>query len=940
MNKMRSQYFLGKICIFILGIIQTSLCLAQEEVSDTLILIDKKQQKVNIGFDIQPEWMITGAVSSINDNILKKSFTSDLRNSLTGTLSGLTIINGGGEPGLESPTIRIRGLNTFGSGKDILVLVDGFEFPLTDLDPDEIESATLLKDAAATAIYGSKGANGVLLVTTKRGEVGPLRVSFNIQHGYNQPDRVARFLGSYDFATLYNEALVNDGKAEMYSPSDIEAYRSVNDPFLYPDVNWYDEVLRKMAPMTKYGLSFKGGDKSVKYSVFLGLLNQDGLIKKGEDLSDFTINSNYRRFNFRSNVDINFSSRLTGHLTLGGTIEDGSNPTDYSTENIFNTMSLLPPNAFPVYNPNGTFGGSNLYSNPWGDILETGMYTTNGRIFQGIFKLTEQLDMITKGLSISGQVGFNTTFTSYSSKSRSYASFAYSVSDLGDTLYTKIGEDVSLTSSEGQSDQWRSAAFRVFLNYNRSFGNHDVSGILMFNTSDYNVGVGNLPFLDKGLFGRFTYAINKKYISEITFGYNGSDNFPRGSRWGLFPAISLGWIVSNEEFLKGNNSINFLKLRGSYGLVGNDKIGGTRWMYWDDWGGVGNYYFGVGNTSFSSFGEKKIAVSDITWEKQKQLNIGIEATLLNNFEFSLDVFKQTRNDILAKPNKIVPSLLGLALPDLNVGKIENKGFEMNLRYNSDEDKPLQFFAQANLWFARNKIIDNSEALQLPELEYLYRSGHSVGQPFVFEAIGFFRDDEDIATSPRQVFGEVRPGDLKYKDQNGDGIIDNTDVYPIGRPNLPEITLGLSSGFSFKGFDMNVIFQGITNYTIYLGGSYFEAFQNNGKVSRIALGRWTESTKDEATFPRLSSQNNMNNYQNSSFWQRDGSFIKLRSLELGYTFYGSIFEKFNIDNARIYLNGTNLFTLDKLTANERNSSVNYPSVKTYSLGLKFQFIYNK
>lgn len=906
----------------------------QLSIDDSLVVKKEKNEPIDIGYGSQPEWMLTGAVSHINGDDLSKSFSANLGYSMKASLSGLSVLGGGGEPGLQSVNFYIRGLNTFGNGKSILVLVDGIEFPVEHLDPNEIQSVVVLKDAAATAIYGSKGANGVLLITTKRGNPEALKISLNTQYGFSSPIHLPRFLNSYDYATLYNEALINDGNPAMYSSQELEAYKNGSNPYLYPDVDWYAQVLRNYVPMSKYNLNFSGGNRNVRYFVFLGLLDEEGLYKKTRDIGDYSTNSKYRKFNYRSNVDIAISNRLSAHLTFGGMVEDKSNPSNLNTTDIFRTMSLLPPNSFPVYNPDGSYGGSNLYSNPWGDLLERGMYTSNGRVFQSSFMLTEQLDMITKGLSISGQLSFNSTFNDLSSKWRNYQSYIYSVDNEGNDIYTKIGENTSLAASEGQSNQWRSTILRAFMNYNRSFGTSEVEGVMMFNSSNYTLGVGGLPFYDKGLFGRISYALDKKYIAEFSFGYNASDNFPKGHQWGFFPAVSAGWVASNEEFLKHVDILDYLKIRVSYGLTGNDNIGGSRWMFRDIWGGAGSYFFGLGNTNTTSTGITSYANPTVTWEKQNQLNIGLETSLLKHIDFQADVFYQKRRDILAKPYNVLPGFLGITYPDLNVGSSENKGFESILSYNSGQSGPFQYHVRFMLWYSRNKIIDNAEGIQLDE--YLYRSGRPINQPFVLEAIGFFRDQADIDNSPVQVFAEVRPGDIKYKDQNGDGVVDNFDFYPLGYSNLPDLTTGLNAGINYRNFDLDLLFQGAANRTIYLSGAYFEAFQNNGKVSEVALGRWTEATKNEATYPRLSSENNINNYQPSSFWQRNGNYLDLRYVELGYTFPSLLVNKAGIENLRVFLNGTNLFSVDKLTAAERNSAVYYPSLRTYSIGLNLQF----
>lgn len=923
---MISKYFNHSLLSLLL-VFFISPAFGQEKEKDTLSLSKKKNELIHIGYGTQPAWMVSSAISSVDNQSLKKSFTSDLGHSLSGNLSGLTVINEKGEPGLKTPELRLRGLNTFGPGNAPLVLVDGYEMPFSQINPQEIESVTALKDASATAIYGSKGANGVLLITTNRGFEGPLEINFNVQGGLSLPIHMPAFLNSAGYAELFNEALVNDEFDERYSTSDIEAYSNGEDPYLYPDVDWYDEVLRPSAPMMNYNLDFKGGSQTVRYYVYLGLLNEEGLYKRTADQSQFSENSNYQRFSYRTNVDLNLSNRLSAHLTLGGIAANKKNPAGNNTSDIFDLLSKIPPNSFPVLNPNGSYGGSNLFSNPYGDILEKGNYRSNNQVFQGIYKMTQQLDMITNGLSISGEIAFNVTFDDISNKTRTYARYAYSEDPSGDPIYTQIGDNTTLSPQENITGQYRNTTIRAFMDYSRSFGTNDLNGSLIFNNSSYSTGVGGLPFRDRGLFGRFTYAANKKYIGEFSFGYNASDNFPEENRWGFFPAVSAAWIVTEEDFFNVD-AIDHLKIRASYGLVGNDNIGGGRYLFFEDWGGVGRYFFGVNNKAQNSYGQTSIAVEDVTWEKQNQYNIGLEANLMGNLDFTLDVFKQYRYDILTTPSDVVPYFLGWDIPLSNIGEMENLGFETKLRYNSDNSGSFNYYAQLSVWFAKNTIINNAEEIQ--PYEYLYRSGHSAGQPFVLEAVGLFNDQQDIDNSPVQTFAEVQPGDIKYKDQNEDGVIDNLDYYPIGKSGLPELTAGISSGFTFRNFDLDALFQAVTGRSTYLGGDYYQAFQNNGKVSEIALGRWTESNKDNATYPRLSSDNNLNNYQPSSYWQRDGSFLRLRHLELGYSFTAELLRKIGVKRARIYLNGTNLFILDKL-ADDEHAASRYPMVSTYSFG---------
>jgi TonB-linked SusC/RagA family outer membrane protein len=918
---------------------------AQDNDRETL----QKQDTIrNIPYGTQPSWAVSGSISTVSGEELQKTFAPNLGNALFGRLPGLTVLQNGSEPGLDSPGLMIRGTGTFGSGKNVLVIVDGVESPYAQLVAEEIDNITVLKDASATAMYGSKGANGVLLVTTKRGVKGPLKVSFGIRQGISSPTDLPAFLGSYDYAKLYNEALMNDGLPEHYTAEDLAAYKDGSDPYFHPDVNWYDQVLRKTSPTSAYDLNFTGGSDNVKYFVLLNMLNQQGLYKKTGDLSDNSINSNYWRYNFRSNVDIKLSDNLSAIFTLGGVVEDKSNPDNNNTSNIFNRMSLIAPNAFPVNTPRGELSGSNLNSNPWGDLLEKGLYTSNGRTLQVSFSLKEKLDFITKGLSITGLVSFNNSFTSLSNKSRTYLSYNMSKGIAGDTIYTPIGINSELSSSEGVSDQWRSYAIQSFLNYDRTFGNTAVNAVMMFNSSNYAYTgmLDALPYKDMGLFGRYTFINRQKYIAELSFGYNGSESFPKGSRWGLFPAGSLAWVISNEDFLKGNQALTYLKVRGSYGLTGNDNIGASRRYNWlEDYVSFGSYYLGNPIASAGTIGEGQPADSSTTWEKQKQMNFGIEATLYDRIDISVDIFNQNRYDILASPYRTVPQFIGIStisglgggdiFPESNVGKVNNKGFEIGIRYHGDNTKDLQYFIEGNLWYAKNKIEYNAEAIQLNE--YLYRTGHPVGQPFVLEAIGFFADQTDIDNSPKQNYVSVlQPGDIKYKDQNNDGIIDQNDSYPLGKTANPTLNGSLHAGINYKGFDLDIVLQGVTGNTVLIDGTYFEAFQNNGKVSEIALGRWTPSTAATATYPRLSASNNLNNFRASSLWQKDASYLKLRSVELGYSLPKSFTKTLKLLDTRVYLNATNLFSLDHLDFSDPEAIYGYPPMRTFNLGIRIQF----
>jgi tonB-linked outer membrane protein, susC/ragA family len=900
---------------------------------DTLL-----QNDINrVAYGIQPKWMTTGAVSSVKGNELK-SFVPNIANMLNGQIPGLVVQQWGCEPGADSPAMNARGVNTYGSGTGLFIVIDGFqstEAYFQQLTPQEIESITLLKDASATAIYGSKGANGVLLITTKRGTSDKIKINFSIQSGFQQPLRLPEFLGAYDYATLYNEALVNDGKSPFYTPMDLEAYKTGNDPIFHPDVDWYGTILRKAAPITNYNFTASGSNEYFRYFVLLNVLDDRSLYRKAGNVSDFSKNGTYTRYNFRTNTDVKLSKRLQGAVTLGGTIEDKTNPgTSENTSGMFDLMSSIAPNAFPVYVSTGMYGGNSMYSNPLGDLMQTGYTSYNGRSLQAIFQLKGDLGFITPGLSVNGAVGFNTYFKSYSKKSRQYARYSVDRDNADEIIYTTYGQNTSLAGDESSSSQWRDYSLQASLNYNRTFnGLHNIDAIYLGSYNDYVVTGTDLSYKNIAMGGRVTYSYDKRYIGEFSFGYNGTENFPKGHRFGFFPAGSLGWILSNEAFLKGNPILNYLKLRASYGIVGNDNIGGIRYMFDQYYDGYG-YHLGNSNNVQDGLVQGKLANPDVTWEKEKKFNVGFEATLVNKIDVSFDYFIQKRSNILSQPYRTVPDYLGISRPDINIGKVGNKGLETSIRYNGIGKKDLTYFVETSLWYAKNKVVYNAEAIQ--ENEYLYGTGRIVGQPFVLEAIGFFKDEDDILKSPTQTFTDVRPGDIKYKDQNKDGKIDSNDYYPIGYTSMPQITLGLHGGITFKGFDMDIFFQGAANRTVYCGGKYYHAFQNDAKVSSIALGRWTPETAETATYPRLSSENNLNNYQASSFWQKNGNFLKLRSLEIGYTLPFQLSRKINLEKVRIFANGTNLFSLDHMDGfTDPETMSGYPALRTISFGLSIQ-----
>ncbi len=931
------------------------------------VLLNVNKNLVNIGFGTQQSKHVTSAVSVVKGDDINKAFNLNLGNNLYGRLAGVHVAQGGSEPGAAVPSLFVRGRNTFGdAGTAPLYVIDGFisngsaiSNAFMQLVPEEIESITVLKDASATAIYGSRGANGVVLVTTKKGKEGPLQVSFSTRQGYSQAQQLPKFLNSYDYARLYNEARANDGLAPLYTDADLAAYQSGSDPYFHSNVNWYDEVLRKYAPVSSYDLTLGGGDKTVRYYVVLNAVRSGGLYKTFGDQSDESSNSSYSRYNFRSNLDINLTKRFLIEFKIGGAVEQKKNPFDYTTASTFNLLASLPPNAFPVYNANATFGGSGLYTNPFANLLSTGFYETNARTVLASLKITEQLDMLTKGLSASAAISLNSYFRSGSAKTKQYARYSPTKTPAGadSAVLVSGSQKTSLSSTEETLDQYRNLIVQTFLNYERTFGKHNVNAMVMFNrdevtlfgpTGDPSNPTANStdPYRSNAGAGRVTYVYNDKYIGEFSANYMASNLFPKGKRGGFFPAGSVGWIASNESFLKNSKALNFLKFRGSYGLVGNDLIVGlglsTRYSLYTQTFASSSYVFGTGNQTSFGNAEALLANPNITWEKEKSYNLGFDAKLFNHVDLSVDYFNRDRYDILVASNSTLPQYLGAVTPFLNQGKSNNKGFEVALRYSSSDKKAMRYFVEGNVSYYKSKVVFNAEALQLNT--GLYATGYPIGQPFGFKAIGFYSADDIAkrALDPKSVPGvlteTIKAGDIKYADIGGpngvpDGIIDANDRMAIGKPFTPNLIAGLHGGLQYKGFDLDFVLQGVTGVSTSLSGAYFYAFQNNGQISPIALDRYTPQTAATATYPRLSSTNNLNNYQFSTFWLRDASFIKLRSAEIGYTISAKLLNRGGLKGVRLFVNGTNLFSLDHIKYGDPESLTGYPVLRTITGGVR-------
>lgn len=904
---------------------------------------------VDIAYGKQAEWKRTSAISTIYGEDLLKTTSPSIGNSLHGRIPGLTILQQSGEPGYDFniSNIYARGQSSYMGNQNILVFVDGFEAPLDRLTATEIESISFLKDASALALYGMRGANGVLLVTTKKGMVSAPQINIRLQTGIQRPTFFSNPINAYDYARLYNQARTNDGLAPVYSQSDIESYKNGNDPYFYPNVNWKEQIIRDSAPLSLAELSFRGGSSIAKYYVMMNLLQNSGFYNGTDNKRKENSNAYYASFNFRSNLDIEVNKNLLASLYFSGSVGDHSIPGGgNSAYNIISSIWATPPNAFPVYNPDGSYGGNNNFTNPVGNILSRGLYKENSRTFQVISNLKYDLSNLIKGLSATAGVAYNNFVADSSPKTSNYARYALSRNSEDEIVYTQYGTDAPLEAAEGFRTDWSRSNLKMQVDYSRLFGDHgiDINTLALSDIySVYNVR-HDMKYLNFA--GRFTYTYQRKYIAELSMAYTGTDNFAPGKRFGLFPAVSAGWIISNEDFIKDNDLINYLKLRASYGTVGNDMMGAERFLFDQTYSGKGSYLFGTGSSASGGFGSDMLSNYNIAWEKKNTMNIGVDAILSNHLSIVIDYFNEQRKDILAQPYATVPGFLGASwgnlLPYMNVGKVQNQGFELIVRYDRNVENEFKYFVEPSVWYARNKIVNRDEEVKL--FDYLYQRGHPVGKPFVLVADGLYQENDFDADGnlngslPVPQFGSVKPGDIKYVDQNEDGVIDSNDVFPVGYSNVPEWNYALGLGLTWKRFDMEALLHGVANRDIFLNGPSVYSFTNNGTASELALNSWTPENTS-ADYPRLSTTSFDHNYRRSTFWKRNGSYLRIKNIQIGYTLPTSVSNTLKLSNIYIYTNGVNLLTIngiDGIADPEPSGLLTYPLAKSYNVGLKIDF----
>lgn len=891
-----------------------------------------------IAYGRLPKREITAAVSTLTGSDIEKNTVFSLGNTLYGRIPGLVVDQNSGEPGNDLPGFSMRGVTTFGFARAPLVLVDGFIRDLNSVSVFDVDQITVLKDASATAMYGIQAANGVILVTTRSGKPGQSKLTVDFTSGVQTPTRLPTFHRSAAFAQMYNQALANDKLPPLFSAADIAGYSAGNSP-LYPDVDWMQEMINRQSPLATLNLSADGGNKFATYYVSLGYLYNDGIYRHTGINDGYRTNSTLNRINFRSNVDVKVIRDVTLRVNLGGQINDINAPR-MATSDIWNRLYEYPTHLFPVFANEGMLGGTAAFAdNPYGYINQRGYRETHNRFFQSDMDLKYDAGRLLPGLKLGARVGFDNYYTVTDGWSKTFAVYQTSKDPVTGSpiVSAPIGNNTNLTyNSPYNEGQNRRSTAELYLNYSRSFGaNHRLDFLSLYNQTRQIIGREN-PYSMQSVNARMHYAFRDRFYADLTASYGGTEAFAAGRRFGFFPALSAAYVLVDRSKSQASEAIDQLKLRASAGMVGSSNVG-TRFAYRELYVGGGSYAFGNTNAGASTITEGTIANPDLTFERSYQYEFGVDARLFRQLDLSVALFQQDRTRILTSQSTTIPALFGGTLPNVNKGAVRNRGIELSLMWKK-QFRHAGFFTRLNMSLIKDKVMQMAEEIVPAGSEYFYRKGSPVFYTYGLEAIGFFASQQDIASSPAQIFGPVQPGDIKYRDRNNDGIINNYDVGPIGNGSIPTKEFGLELGFNVKRFDLQVMLQGQMDRNINLAnyGNLFFALRSSQKISTFVTNPWTADNASVAEYPRLSTLENANNYRTSTFWLRDGDFLKVRSLEIGYDLKPITKGRSNPVRSRLFLRGMNLFTFDKFKYTDPENISGYPTMKSFNAGFKVQF----
>lgn len=916
-----------------------------------------------VAYGAQKKVTLTGSISSVNTDELLKVPTASIGNMLSGVLSGVSSIQSSGQPGGDDPDVFIRGISTLNTmNAKPLYLVDGVERSFFQIDPNEVENITILKDASSTAVFGVRGANGVIIVTTKRGKEGKAKINASFSYGIQTPTRMPEFVNSYDYATFLNEAYTNDGKDPKFTPGAVEAFRTHSNPIIYPDTDWMELLFKSSASQTQGNVNISGGTERVRYFISMGMLDQKGFFKNHDTRYD--ANFNFNRYNYRANLDIDFTKTTLVAINMGGRVEKRNFPRSGDDINqLFRRIYWATPFSGPGIVDGKWIKGNSQYlpvglSDGLGNIYGRGYGSKTTNVVNLDLALTQKLDFVTKGLQFKIKVAYNSGYDHTKERATSIESYQPwyrkdvtwmehpAGSDPNEVVYIQDGEAglISYAESFGKSRDWYAEAS---FDWKRDFGLHHLSALALYNQSKTYYPDSDYPGIPRGyvgLVGRVTYDYDNKYLIEGNVGYNGSENFAPGNRYGFFPAVSGGWVLTQEEFLKDNPVVNFLKIRASYGIVGNDRYHpyGTgfmdRFLYLPNSYFIGSgYQFGTGTSWSPGAYEKSFGNSGLSWEKSAKQNYGIDFSLFNQkLSGSIDYFYEKRTDILAKASTD-PIIHAMSLPVLNLGIVSNKGVELNLKWNHKINS-FRYWTNLNVSYAKNKIVYQDEVPS--EYTYTLKTGHPVGQPFGLKVRGFYYEGmEDVADHSYV----LKEGDVVYEDLNHDGKIDDNDKTAIGYPSYPLLNAGLTLGFEYKGFDFSMLWVGATKTSRVLEETFRKPLgetYDRSLMSHQFTDRWTPETAATAKLPRATIDGVKNNYRDSELWVKDASYLRLKNIEIGYNFRLPFMPKIGMEKMRVFMTGYNLLTFDKLKISDPESMSSgvpqYPVMRVINFGLNVSF----
>lgn len=918
-----------------------------ENGSELTVVMDYSSEKVNYGFGLQQtNAESTGAVSTVYAENIDKSSAFSIGNSLYGNVLGLTTMQSTGVVWEQMPSMYIRGLKTLNGNNGILLVVDGLERDnnwqaLKYITPEEVESVSVLRDAAALALYGYRGVNGVVNIVTKRGKYDTREINFSYDHAFNYMTRKPELADAYTYASALNEALTNDGKQVRYSQNELNAFKNGTSPYLYPNVNWWEEVFRDRGASDIATLSFRGGSTKMRYYTMMNLQNNRGFIKNFDTNADYSTQEKYSKANFRTNLDIDLSPKTKMQANIMGILNEFSRP-GMGSDNLISKLYQLPSAAFPIRTESGLWGGNTTWGENWNPVaLTEGRAYSKGHT-RGLYadmSLRQDLSSLTKGLGASVRIGYDNLASYWENHTKGYkygmasvASWENGLPIAGEEITG--GKDTEMSGDSKLDWQYRAFNFQMNVDWQRQFGVHSLYSMLLYTYKYDNAkGINNTFYRQNA--GWYThYGFKNRYFADFTLMASASNLLAPDHRWNVSPTVGLAWLISNEKFMQSQNVVDFLKLRASFGMLNTDNIPGNG--YWNETVGGGNGY--PINNNFGGDGgwhEGRLASVNGTTEKAYKYNAGVDATLFKGLTLTVDGFYERRSDIWVSSDGQNSAVLGASGSYVNAGIVDCWGTEIGANYYKKMGN-VELNLGGTFTYNRSKII---EMLEEPAAyDYTRSTGNPVGQIFGLQAIGYFVDQADIDNSLPQQFGPVKAGDIKYKDMNGDKVINSDDRVAMGyNSTCPEIYYSFSLGLEWKGLGFSAQFQGVGNYTAILSGTYYHPLVDNTTISNyVYRNRWTPETPN-ARFPRLTTETVDNNLQTSSLWLADRSFLKLRNCEVYYKLPSSWLNRFWVKNAKVYVRGVDLLcfdSIDQLDPEAMNSS--YPATRSIHVGLSVGF----